>query len=130
MSRQHQHNCFDKNEICITLKLFLTLTARKNCLYSLVWKTETLNFGIMIFWVVGKNCIVKNEKCIVFPESWYINLNPEMHKFLWYLAVVIISLTHMLPAWLLALTLYMWTSIHIFCGFLVLNSNYCGWIPI
>ena len=31
----------------------------------------------MIFWVGGKNCILKNEKCIKFLESQYVNLNPE-----------------------------------------------------
>ena len=30
----------------------------------------------MIFWVSGKNCIVKNKNCIVFPESLYVNLYP------------------------------------------------------
>ena len=33
----------------------------------------------MILWVGGKNCIVKNEKCIVFPESQYVNSNPAKH---------------------------------------------------
>ena len=32
----------------------------------------------MIFWVCGRNCIVKNEKYIVFSESWYVNSNPDM----------------------------------------------------
>ena len=32
----------------------------------------------MIFWIGWKNCIVKNEKCIVFPESRYINPNPDL----------------------------------------------------
>ena len=30
----------------------------------------------MVFWLVGKNCIVKNEDGIVFPESRYVNWNP------------------------------------------------------
>ena len=30
----------------------------------------------MIFWVSGKNCIVKNKNCIVSPESLYVNLYP------------------------------------------------------
>ena len=34
MSRQQQHNCFNKNEVCIILKLFLTLTARKNFVFA------------------------------------------------------------------------------------------------
>ena len=29
----------------------------------------------MIFWLGRKNCVVKNEKWIVFPESWYVNSN-------------------------------------------------------
>ena len=36
MSRWQQHNCFNKNEICIILKSFLTLTARKNFVFSSV----------------------------------------------------------------------------------------------
>ena len=45
--------------------------------------------------------------------------------------VVIISLTRLLPDWLLALTLYMFSSIHInFFVFIVLNSNYFGSIQI
>ena len=77
MSRQHQHNCFNKTERRIVLKSFLPLTARKNCFYSSVWETKTFT-GIVIFWVGGKNCIVKSEKCIVFPESWYVNSNPAI----------------------------------------------------
>ena len=65
---------FNKTQIRIVLKSFLTLTARKICFYSSVWETETI--GIVIFWVGGKNCIVRNEKCIVFPESRYVNSNP------------------------------------------------------
>ena len=30
----------------------------------------------MIFWVAGKNCIIKNKKCIIFSESQYLNMNP------------------------------------------------------
>ena len=33
MSRQQQHHCFNKNELCIILKLFLTLTAGKNFVF-------------------------------------------------------------------------------------------------
>ena len=33
MSRQHQHNCFDENEIYIIVALFLTLKARKNFVF-------------------------------------------------------------------------------------------------
>ena len=54
MSRQHQHNYFNKNEMHIILKSFLTLTERKNLFYSSVWETETF-FGIAIFWIGGKN---------------------------------------------------------------------------
>ena len=61
----------------MVFKSFLTFIARKNCFYSTVWETETF-FGIVIFWVGGKNCIVKNGKFIVFPESRYVNSNPGM----------------------------------------------------
>ena len=33
MSRQHQHNCFNENEIHIIVTLFLTLKARKNFVF-------------------------------------------------------------------------------------------------
>ena len=32
----------------------------------------------MIFWVGGKNCIQKNEKCIIYPKSRYVTLNPDI----------------------------------------------------
>ena len=55
----------------------------------------------------------------------------KIRKFLQSLAAVIISLTHMLPASLLALTLYKCTlSTLMFYAFIVLNSNYFGHIPI
>ena len=34
-----------------------------------------LCFGILIFRLGRKNCVVKNKKWIVFPESWYDNSN-------------------------------------------------------
>ena len=73
MSRQQQHNCFNKNDTYIhLLKSFLTLIAKEFLFLSLL-ETETF-FGIMIFWVGGRNCTMKNEKCI-FPKLWYVNLN-------------------------------------------------------
>ena len=62
------------------MKSFLSLTTRRNCFYSSVWETETF-FSIVIFWVGGKNCVVKNEKCIVFLESRYVNSNPGIPQF-------------------------------------------------
>ena len=35
-----------------------------------------LYFGIVVFRIGGKNCIVKNKKWMTFPESRYINSNP------------------------------------------------------
>ena len=32
-----------------------------------------LCFGIVIFWLGSKNCIMKNYKWVVFPESQYAN---------------------------------------------------------
>ena len=60
----------------------LSNSKKEFCFCSFIWKTETF-FGIVIFGVVGKNCIVKNEKYIVFPKSKYVNLNIVifMHNF-------------------------------------------------
>ena len=33
-------------------------------------------FDIKILWLGGKNCVVKNKKQIIFPESQFVNLNP------------------------------------------------------
>ena len=54
MSRQQQHNCFNKNEIRIILKSFLTLTARKNFVFVPLFRKEKPSYGIVIFWVGGK----------------------------------------------------------------------------
>ena len=54
MSRQQHHNCLNENEICIIVKLFLALTARKTCVCSSK-KKKKKTFGITIFWVDGKN---------------------------------------------------------------------------
>ena len=37
-------------------------------------------FGIVIFRLGGKKCVVKNEKWIEFSESPYVNLNPVFDK--------------------------------------------------
>ena len=74
MSRQQQHNCFNKMRYG-SIEIVFNLNSKKEfCFCSSVYEAETF-FDIMIFWVGGKNSIVKNEKCIVFPEQWYINLN-------------------------------------------------------
>ena len=52
---------FNKSRIKV---LFLLLGIRKY-------------FGIVIFLLGGKSCIVKIEKWIVFPESRYVNLDPD-----------------------------------------------------
>ena len=62
---------YDMNHI----EIILNLDSKKEfCFYSSVEETET--FGIAIFWIGGKNCMVKNEKCI-FPESRYVNSKLE-----------------------------------------------------
>ena len=33
-------------------------------------------FGVVIFLSFLQNGIGKDQKCIVFPESWYVNSNP------------------------------------------------------
>ena len=39
------------------------------------------NFGIVIFWLGGKVCIVKIGKGIVFTESRYFNSKPEIESY-------------------------------------------------
>ena len=56
---------FSINSCSIALsktKLFPWLTLRKQLFFIFM-----LCFGILIFRLVGKNCVVKNEKQIVFP---------------------------------------------------------------
>ena len=42
-----------------------------------------LCFDIMIFSLGEKNCIAKNEKCIIFSKSLYVNSNPEIQFLNW-----------------------------------------------
>ena len=42
-----------------------------------------LCFDIMIFSLGGKNYIAKNEKCIIFSKSLYVNSNPEIQFLNW-----------------------------------------------
>ena len=52
--------------MCIILKSFFKLNCKKEfCFCSLLQETETL-FGIMVFWVASKNCIVKNEYIYIY----------------------------------------------------------------
>ena len=37
---------------------------------------ENLYFGVVIFWLGGKNCIFKHENFLVFPKSQRVNLYP------------------------------------------------------
>ena len=60
------------------IEIIFNLNRKKEfCFCSSVLETKTF-FGIVIFWVDGKNCIMKNEKCIAFPKSWYVNSNPVL----------------------------------------------------
>ena len=69
----------------------------------------------------------KTRKFLRFLAEYLLDLDLYRR----YIFVVVISLIYMLPAWLLALTLYMRTSIHInIFVFRVLNSNYFGRIWI
>ena len=40
----------------------------KYVFFSWFMKERNLYFGVAIFWIGGKNYILKNENCIVFPE--------------------------------------------------------------
>ena len=56
MSRQQQHHCFNKKQDTHHIKIIFNLKARKSFIF--------------VSW------LRKHEKCIVFPKSWCINLNP------------------------------------------------------
>ena len=59
-----------------SIEIVFNLNSKKEFWFcSSIWETEIF-FAIVIFWVGGKTCIVKNEKWIVFPESRYVNSNP------------------------------------------------------
>ena len=80
---QEQQNCCHKRwHIRIEIvsdessKMWFISLLRKNLFYFFL-----LCFGIAIFWVGGKNCIVKNEKRIVFLKSRYVNSNSVMTLF-------------------------------------------------
>ena len=82
MSKQQQHNCFNKNEIHIILKSFLALTARKNFV-PVPWFRKQKPLVSWFSGLVGKTTSwkMKNKKCIVFPKSRYVNLNPAGNYF-------------------------------------------------
>ena len=62
----------------VHIEIVINLNAKKGlCFCSSVKETET--FGIAIFSVSEKNCIVKSQKCFVFPKSQYIILNPVLN---------------------------------------------------
>ena len=56
------------------LKLFSTEAEKK--VYLFRNKKQHYNYHCD-FWLGGKICIVKTEKWIVFPESLYVNSNPD-----------------------------------------------------
>ena len=84
MPGQPQHYFFNKNKVHITSRLFLTLKQGRGLFLFLCFGNRNL-FWYHDFLVGWEKCIVKNEKCIIFPESRYINLNTalatEIYKF-------------------------------------------------
>ena len=66
-------NVLMNHDTCI-LKSFLTESTKKTFL-SLGKRNYCIYFGIVIFWLAGKNCILNNEKWNEFPESPYRNSN-------------------------------------------------------
>ena len=80
---QEQQNCSHKTwHICLEI---VSNGISRISYVSLLRKKKSFHvlcFGINIFRLVGKNCSAKNEKCIVSPESQYVNSNLDIHMFL------------------------------------------------
>ena len=66
ISGWQESHCFNKKRI--TSRSFLTFR-QVGGLFLFLGLGNRNFFGIMIFWVGVRNCIVKNEKCIIFPKS-------------------------------------------------------------
>ena len=63
--------------------LFLVFFWKIACMPLLFRIDLVLYFDITIFSLGEKTCIVKNEKCIIFSESLYVNSNPEIQFLNW-----------------------------------------------
>ena len=92
------------------------------------------------FWVNSHRYIPNPSKAHAWIQGYLLNIPVKCINFrdpllvffwVWRFCVAIMSLTHMLPAWALALTLYMFTFIHIDSLWVwVVSSNYFGLIQI
>ena len=52
----------------------ILLKKEKNLFVFVSWFTkQNLHFGITIFWVSGKNSIMRNKNCIDFPKHMLIH---------------------------------------------------------
>ena len=69
---QEQQNCFHK---AWNVDIEIVSNGTKKIRFVSPFRKK-LCFDIVIFRLGGKNCIVKNEKWIVFCESRYVNSNP------------------------------------------------------
>ena len=92
MCQWNLSNLFDcvnkKKRLEATKLLFQQILLLNSVKYNFsLWLKSTkkffsifLCFGITIFRLDRKNCIMKNEKWIIFPKSQYVNSNPEYVK--------------------------------------------------
>ena len=67
------------------IEIVFNVTAGKSFVFVSRFTQKNLSyFDVVIFWIGGEKCIVKNEKFIVFPESGYfyssILFTPDKHK--------------------------------------------------
>ena len=66
------------------IEIVFNVTAGNSFVFVSRFTQKNLYFDVVIFWIGGENCIVKNEKFIVFPESGYfyssILFTPDKHK--------------------------------------------------
>ena len=76
MSRQQRHRCFNKkySSHCF-IRLFLTLKQERGLFLFLGIGNRNFCYRDFLRWW-ERDSVVKNEKCIVFWESLYVNANP------------------------------------------------------
>ena len=69
MLRQQQHHCFNVKQDAHHIKIVFNLKARKRFVFCFSDEETGTYFGVVIFWDVGRNCCLKNEKYIIFSKS-------------------------------------------------------------
>ena len=76
VSRRHQQNSFYKNDRP-TLKLFSTCQQEKTLFLGLENRNSLWYCDFLGRW---EKLYHENEKCILFPDSWYVNWYPDVDQ--------------------------------------------------